>query len=174
MLVEGDTVVADVAGDNDLHRADPVGRRSGSATAEVGDVTVGRPMPPGFSSDGAAMCFANCDQTTGRFSYLTTEADAPVNDADLDDGYTIETFVKIDADVDEAGNGWSKAVVRSGNRSKIGVPESRWDWTASPAALGISNLREFQWTEVPADATKGDRTAGRARSWSTAGRTSHS
>src|SRR3546814_12404098 len=31
-----------------------------------------------------------------------------------------------------------------------GVPWSQWDFTASPTALGISNLREFQFTSIPA------------------------
>ncbi|WP_396668753.1 LamG-like jellyroll fold domain-containing protein [Microbacterium sp. R86528] len=39
-----------------------------------------------------------------------------------------------------------------------GVPWSRWDYTSSPTALGISNLREFQFTSIPADTPKGDKT----------------
>ncbi|WP_423921308.1 metallophosphoesterase [Frigoribacterium sp. 2-23] len=155
VIDEGEAVV-DVAGGNDLHRASL--SASGSATAEVGDVTVTADADP-LSSAGAAMCFANSDKTQGRFSYLVTDADASVNDAKLDDGYTIETFLKVDPSWSEDTNAWAKAVVRSGNRSKIGVPETRWDWTASPAALGLSNLKELQWTEVPSDASKGDRTA---------------
>ncbi|GAB3408135.1 hypothetical protein GCM10027515_24980 [Schumannella luteola] len=149
-------VFADVAGDSDLHRVSIA--ESGSTGAQVDDVTL---IPQGdpFSSSGA-VCFANSDQTTGRFSYLATEAGAAANKHKLEKGYTIESFVKIDEAWTATKNGWMKAVVRSGNRSHLdGMPVSRWDYTASPAALGLSNLREFQWTEVPADTTKGDRTA---------------
>jgi hypothetical protein len=111
----------------------------------------------GYSADQAGVCFAN--STGSRYSYLTTDASAPVNDADFSKGYTIETFVKMDPAWDASVNGWSKFLVHTGNRSKIpGFAETQWDWTASPTALGISNLREFQWTAVPADATKGDKT----------------
>ncbi|MFC8922232.1 LamG-like jellyroll fold domain-containing protein [Cellulosimicrobium sp. NPDC057127] len=154
-LAEGE-VVEDVAGDSDLHRAAIA--ESGSPTAQVEDVAVVDATYP-YSSSGQAVCFADSSKVTDRYSYLTTDADAPVNDADLSSGYTIETFVQMDTSWTADDNAWSKALVRSGNRSQIpGMPWSRWDYTASPTALGISNLREFQWTEVGQDATKGDRT----------------
>ncbi|MDN4615935.1 metallophosphoesterase [Leifsonia sp. F6_8S_P_1B] len=151
-----ETVIEDVAGDNDLHRADPAATNSVGTTLE--DVTVASGDVHGYSSDGSAACFAN--SSGSRYSYLTTAADAPVNDADLSKGFTIETFVKMDASWDAAANGWSKFLVHTGNRSRIdGFAQTPWDYTASPTALGISNLREFQWTGVPQDPTKGDRTA---------------
>lgn len=147
----------DIVGGADLARASIAG--SGSDTAQPGDVTVVADANP-FSSDGAAICFANADQRTDRFSYLSTAPDAAVNDLQFEDGYTIETFLKVDASWTAEANGWSKAIVRSGNRSQLpGMPWSQWDYTASPAALGISNLKEFQWTEVPVETTKGDRTS---------------
>jgi len=156
-LGEGATVPDVSGGENHLYRV-PLAQ-SGSTEAEVGDVTV-RNDAHAFSSDGAAVCFADSDRSAGRYSYLSTAADAAVNDAVLDDGYTIETFVRLDEDWTVDANQWSKALVRSGNRSTLpGMPWMRWDYTASPAALGISNLKEFQWTEVPADTTLGDRTA---------------
>jgi LPXTG-motif cell wall-anchored protein len=122
------------------------------------DVTVESDDVHGYSSDGSAVCFANSSGT--RYSYLTTAADAPVNDADLSKGFTIETFVKMDESWDAGTNGWSKFLVHTGNRSRLdGFAQTPWDYTASPTALGISNLREFQWTGVPQDPTKGDRTA---------------
>ncbi|MGX6447776.1 LamG-like jellyroll fold domain-containing protein, partial [Patulibacter sp. S7RM1-6] len=151
-------LVPDVAGDNDLHRVSIVG--SGSKTAEVGDVTIEHDDLPGFSSDDGAVCFKDSDSRTGRFSYLSTAKDAAVNDAKLDDGYTIETFVKMDAGWTAEANQWSKALVRSGKRADIpGTPYDRWAWTVSPTVLGISNLREFQFSTLPGDATKGDRVA---------------
>lgn len=151
-VVGADTVIEDVAGDNDLTRVDPAATNAVGATWD--DVTIVDDSH-GFSSDGASMCFA--DSTGSRFSYLTTAADAPINDVDLRDGYTIETFVKMDPEWSVAANSWSKFLTRTGNRSQIGVPETRWDWTASPSALGISSLREFQWTSLDANAALGDR-----------------
>ncbi|MGY1842272.1 metallophosphoesterase [Modestobacter sp. SYSU DS0875] len=151
-------VIRDVEGNNrnNLMRV-PI-RQSGSPTAQLRDVNFSQDAHP-YSSDGAAVCFTNADKQTNRFSYLTTRADAPVNLEALENGYTIETFLKIDPSWNQSDNAWMKAIVRSGNRSQIGVPWSRWDWTASPVALGLSNLKEFQWTEVPIDTAKGDRTA---------------
>ncbi|GGH42014.1 LamG-like jellyroll fold domain-containing protein [Microbacterium album] len=152
-VVGPDTVVPDVVGGNDLTRVAPADTNAVGAVWE--DVTIEKAGVHGFSSDAAAVCFDN--SSGSRFSYLTTAADAAINDADLTRGYTIETFVKMDADWNAADNGWSKALVRTGNRSKIGAPWSQWDYTASPTALGISNLREFQFTSIPAQASRGDR-----------------
>jgi 3',5'-cyclic AMP phosphodiesterase CpdA len=151
-------VVRDVAGNNANNLTRVPIATSGSATAQPGDVRFTSDANP-FSSDGAAICFTNATKQTNRFSYLSTRADAPVNKAALANGYTIETFLKIDPSWTQSDNAWMKAIVRSGNRSHIGVPQTRWDWTASPVALGLSNLKEFQWTEVPIDTSKGDRTA---------------
>lgn len=153
-VVDADTVIEDVAGDNDLTRPDPATTNSVGTTWE--DLTVENTDVHGFSSDGAAACFDN--SSGSRYSYLTTAADAAINDADLSNGYTIETFVKMDADWTAASNQWSKFLTRTGNRSQIGVPRTQWDWTASPSALGISNLREFQWTSLDKNAALGDRT----------------
>ncbi len=152
-VVDGETVIEDIAGDNDLRRVDPAATNAVGATWE--DVTIQSADVHGFSSDGAAACFDN--SSGSRYSYLTTAAGAPINEADLSNGYTIETFVKMDADWDASQNAWSKAITRTGNRSQIGVPRTQWDWTASPSALGISNLREFQWTSLDANAALGDR-----------------
>jgi hypothetical protein len=151
-------VVPDVAGGNDMHRVSITG--SGSTAAQVGDVTIESDDLPGYSSDDAAVCFANTDNAAGRFSYLSTGRDAPANDVKLQDGYTIETFVKMDKSWTAAANQWSKILTRSGNRSKIpGTPKSQWSYYVSPAVLGISNLREFQFSTLPGDATKDDRVA---------------
>jgi hypothetical protein len=154
-VVGTDVTIPDVAGDNDLHRADPA--LTNSVGTELADVTIESDDVHGYSADQAGVCFA--DSSGSRYSYLTTAPDAPVNDADFSKGYTIETFVKMDPEWNASTNGWSKFLVHTGNRSKIdGFAETQWDWTASPTALGISNLREFQWTAVPADPTKGDKT----------------
>ncbi len=154
VLPAGGTV-PDITAGSHLTRATTA--ESGSRTAQENDVTINGDAHP-LSSDSAAMCFTGSSRTTNRYSYLTTDDQAPVNNASLPNGYTIETFLKIDSSWTEDDNAWMKAIVRSGNRSKIGVPRTRWDWTASPVALGLSSLKEFQWTEVPMDTSKGDRT----------------
>jgi hypothetical protein len=156
-VIDEDTVIEDIAGDNDLTRPDPAD--TNAVGAEWSDVTVESDDVHGFSSDGAAACFTGADRRTGRFSYLTTAADAAINDADLTEGYTIETFVKMSADWTSDANQWSKFLVRTGNRARIeGFPVPVWDKTASPTALGISNLREFQYTSITNDPTIGDKT----------------
>lgn len=151
-----DAVIPDVAGDNDMRRADPA--TTNSSGTELADVTVETADVHGYSADQTGVCFAN--SSGSRYSYLTTAAGAAVNDADFSKGYTIETFVKMSPQWDASTNGWSKFLVHTGNRSKIdGFGRTQWDWTASPTALGISNLREFQFTAVPQDATLGDKTA---------------
>lgn len=152
-VVDSDVVVPDIAEGNDLRRVDPAA--TGAQDAEWADVAIESTDVHGFSSDSAAVCFDN--SSASRFSYLTTAPDAAVNDVDLTDGYTVETFVKMDADWTADQNGWSKALVRTGNRSWTDMPPSQWDYTASPTALGISNLREFQFSSLSADAAKGDR-----------------
>lgn len=152
-----DVVFDDIAGDADLRRV--AIEDSGATGAELGDVVLTHDANP-FSADGAAICFTNADKQTNRYSYLTSPSDVAATQDHLEEGYTIETFVLIDEDWTADANAWSKVLVRAGNRSTIpGMPWSRWDYTASPVALGFSNLREFQWTEVPAETTKGDRTA---------------
>jgi hypothetical protein len=156
-VVQEGQVFDDIAGDADLTRVSLAA--SGSPTAQLGDVTVTDDANP-FSADGGAVCFGASDQRADRYSLLTSPTGVAATADTLDDGYTVETFLKMDAGWTAEANGWSKAVVRSGNRSTLpGMPWSRWDYTASPVALGMSNLREFQWTEVPVVTTKGDRTS---------------
>jgi hypothetical protein len=156
-VVQEGQVFDDIAGDADLTRVSIAD--SGSPTAQLGDVTVTDDANP-FSSDGGAVCFGASDKRTDRYSLLTSPRGVAATTDRLADGYTLETFLNLDAGWTADANGWSKAIVRSGNRSTLpGMPVSRWDYTASPAALGISNLREFQSTEVPVATAKGDRTA---------------
>ncbi len=61
----------------------------------------------------------HADRRTNRLSFLSTDPTAPVNNAQFANGYTIETFLKIDEGFTEDSNAWMKALVRSGNRSKI-------------------------------------------------------
>lgn len=154
VLPENGTV-PDVIDRQDMRRATIA--ESGSPTARIEDVSI--QQGHAFSSDGLGVCFADSSRATQRFSYLTTEQGVPVTNVDFSDGYTIEAFIRIADEWNSEENAWTRALARTGNRSRFeGLPQIT-DYTASPASIGFSNLREFQWTVVPQDPTTGDRTA---------------
>lgn len=153
VVAEGQSVT-DVAGGNDLTRVGIA--ESGSANAQVGDVTIGDDHAY-LSSDDASVCFANADRNDSRFSYLQTASDAPLNNESFDNGYTIESFLKIDPSWTASENQWMMALIRAGNRNQMpGVPYDRWG-NGGPVVLGLSNLKEFQWSVIPNEPGLGDR-----------------
>ncbi|TIH36629.1 LamG-like jellyroll fold domain-containing protein [Subtercola vilae] len=153
VVKEGQTVT-DVAAGNDLTRASIAA--SGATNAEVGDVTIGSDHAY-LSSDDSSVCFANADRNNSRYSYLTSASGAPVNNASFDNGYTIESFLKIDASWTSSTNQWMMALIRAGNRNEMpGVPYDRWG-NGGPVVLGLSNLKEFQWSVIPNEPGLGDR-----------------
>jgi hypothetical protein len=153
VVAEGQTVT-DVAGDNDLSRASIAA--SGAANAQVGDVTIGSDHAY-LSSDDSSICFANADRNNSRYSYLQTAGDAPINNESFDNGYTIESFLKIDPSWTASENQWMMALIRAGNRNEMpGVPYDRWG-NGGPVVLGLSNLKEFQWSVIPNEPGLGDR-----------------
>src|SRR5690606_7140090 len=104
---------ADAAGDNPITR---VALEAGGA-AEVGDLR--RSDDHAYlSSDPGSICFTNTTKSPLRLSYLTTAPDAPINAETFPDGYTIESFVKIDAGWTNA-NAWMGALTRDGRRADI-------------------------------------------------------
>ncbi|MCS5720186.1 metallophosphoesterase [Herbiconiux sp. CPCC 205763] len=153
VVAEGQSV-PDVAGGNDLTRVGIA--ESGATNAEVGDVTIGSDHAY-LSSDDASVCFANADRNNSRYSYLETSSDAPVNNESFDNGYTIESFLKIDKSWTASTNQWMMALIRAGNRNEMpGVPYDRWG-NGGPVVLGLSNLKEFQWSVIPNEPGLGDR-----------------
>lgn len=152
--VTGDVKLKDASGNgNDMHRLS--NEEANSPTSEPSDVTVTDDHDM-YSAAGKSLRFANSSNTANRRSALATLKSAPVNNADLSKGYTIEAFVKLDKSWTAADNQWTKILTRTGNRSRItGAPYDRWDGTAAAGWLGISNLREFQWSDLPSDASKG-------------------
>lgn len=152
-VAEGQTVT-DVAGDNDMSRVSIAD--SGSENAEVGDVTIGNDHAY-LSSDDSSVCFANADRNNSRFSYFETAGDASINNESFDNGYTIESFLKIDKSWTSSNNQWMMALIRAGNRNEMpGVPYDRWG-NGGPVVLGLSNLKEFQWSVIPNEPGLGDR-----------------
>jgi hypothetical protein len=139
--------VEDVAGDNDLRRV-PLDS-DGIAGAQLGDVTHVADHPF-LSADSGAMCFDNTTKSPMRLSYLSTAAAAPVNFETFARGYTIETFVKIDADWTSGANAWMGALTRDGRRADI-AGLAPGDPDEPVFTLAVSSLRELQWNAAVTD-----------------------
>ena len=153
VVAEGQAI-DDIAGENDMTRATIA--ESGSATAQLADVTIAADHAY-LSSDTATSCFTGANRNTGRYSYFSTAEGASLNNESFDEGYTIETFLKIDPSWTASDNQWMMALIRAGNRNEMpGVPYDRWG-TGGPVVLGLSNLKEFQWSVIPNQPELGDR-----------------
>ncbi|GAA4781233.1 LamG-like jellyroll fold domain-containing protein [Microbacterium gilvum] len=146
-VVDETSVIPDVVGDSPMYRSAP---DATDATDELEDVQVTHENTAYYSSDAGAVCFAPVyrnDQGPDRLAYLSTEYGAPATFADLDEagGYTIETFLQLDADWTETANRWSAALTRGGTREWVGIDDSS-DPGAGVSWLGISSLREYQFS----------------------------
>ena len=82
------------------------------------------------------------------FAYFATAKDAPVNKERFEQGYTFETFIKIDKDYG-SGNYWGAFVCRPGRRGDLPnftVAGADTDDLEEPPLSGaISSLKEVQW-----------------------------
>lgn len=147
-VIDENTVVPDIAGGSPMHR-NPIDETD--APEELEDLIVTHENAAFYSADAGASCFTNVyrDAAGGpdRLSFLTTEYGAPATFADLnsDAGYTIETFLQLDADWTETDNRWSAALTRGGAREWAGINDGS-DPGAGVSWLGISNLREYQFS----------------------------
>ena len=139
------TALPDVAGANDMTRAPlDLPGVNGAQEADVRYSAEGHPL----SSDGGSITFTNTDRAANRLSFFATGQAAPVNDVTFEDGYTIETFVKIDEDWTGA-NAWMAALTRGGSRTGLeGTADGGGEPEAPPATLAFSSLQEFQWSQV--------------------------
>lgn len=146
--VVGDaTVVPDIAGSSPMYR-NPVDATDAADKPE--DLTITHSNVPFYSADKGAACFSDVHRNSGKpdnLSYLTTEYGAPATFANLtaESGYTLETFVQLSGDWTEAANRWGAAITRGGSRQWIGINDTS-DAGAGAAWLGISNLREYQFS----------------------------
>lgn len=82
------------------------------------------------------------------FAYFATAKDAPVNRKRFEQGYTFETFIKIDKDYGSS-NYWGAFVCRGGRRGDLPnftVAGADTDDLEEPPLSGaISSLKEVQW-----------------------------
>lgn len=141
------SVIPDVANGNDLVRAELNTR--GAQGAEEGDVIYTRDTHP-LSSDTGSLRWVNPADDSARLNWFETATDAAINRETFGDGYTFETFVRIDEEFD-GDNHWMGAIARQGARGEI--TENMPEGNEPPAALAVSSLRELQWTTV---ATEGN------------------
>ncbi len=130
-----------------MRRADPASDAD-VADVELGDLTISADHSA-LSSSPASACFANGGR---RISYINTALGAAVNDVNfVSTGYTIETFVKLDANWSATSNAWMGGLTREGNRRDVpGMTNPGWSWDEPVFTMAISNLREVQWNQSSA------------------------
>ncbi|MDO5653803.1 MAG: metallophosphoesterase, partial [Brachymonas sp.] len=145
-------VVQDMTGSSPISRA-PL-NIDGVQGAEVGDVVWSSDCHR-YSAARGSIEFRNTrkmlkargpqPQVPPRMSYFTTAPNAPANKADLKNGYTVETFVKIGKNWTADLNRWMNILTRDGERWSFDFRTSWEDPQASLLLFAISNLREVQW-----------------------------
>lgn len=141
------TAVRDIAAGNDMTRV--ALDADGANGAQVEDVR--RSDDHAFlSSDPGSICFDNTKKNPARISYLRTAAGAPVNAQTFPNGYTIESFVKIDDSWTPGGNAWMGALTRDGRRGDV-AGLNPGDPDEPVFTFAISNLREVQWNAASID-----------------------
>lgn len=87
-------------------------------------------------------------------TYLTTAANAPLNDETFASGYTIETFVMMPLDWDAGRNGWAAVLSRRGSAGAAGKHGRNTDPGEPVLQLSISNNgREPQFNHYPLNTT---------------------
>ncbi|HEX7868247.1 MAG TPA: metallophosphoesterase [Variovorax sp.] len=141
------TFVADVTGNNPLQRAEL--NLSDVVGADNGDIvwTEDRHY---LSAAPGSVRFLNANKNTKRLSYFLTDTKAQINAQTLENGYTIEAFIKIDKSWTKNNNEWMNIMSRDGRSGDL--PGYKGDGEAPPMLFAISNLREVQWEVVPSPA----------------------
>lgn len=137
------TVIADVTGANPLRR-DAL-NQNGVVGAADGDV-VWTDDRHRLSAAPGSVHFLNTNKA--RMSYFLTEASAPINAQTLDNGYTVEAFVKIDKSWTSKLHAWMNIMTRDGRRGDL-AGYTGGDGESPPMLFAISSLREVQWEVVP-------------------------
>lgn len=147
-VVDPGAVIPDVAGENNMVRAELNTR--GAEGSQASDITYVAGDVHELSSDTGSLKWIDPAENRQRLNWFETAADAAINTESFDDGYTFETFIKIDAAFD-GDNHWMGAISRQGERGAIAanMPEGE----EPPTALAVSSLRELQWTTVATEGT---------------------
>jgi hypothetical protein len=136
----GTVTATDIAAGADMRRAALAG------TAALADLQISTDHHA-LSSNGASACFQN--NNAGRVSFMNTATGAAVNANAFPNGYTVESFIKIDPTWSATNNQWMGALNREGTRREIAnVVNPGWSWDEPAFTLSISNLREVQWNAL--------------------------
>ncbi|EEI62016.1 LamG-like jellyroll fold domain-containing protein [Corynebacterium glucuronolyticum] len=127
------TIIPDVAGNSDMTRAPLRG-------GVTGDITYENDAHP-LSSDQGSLRWS---KPLGKLdvNFFETATGASINKENFPNGYTLESFIKLDKDFNGDDNGWSNALVRRGRVTDADPSNGDTD----PAQmLGVSNLREIRY-----------------------------
>ncbi|MBE2319049.1 metallophosphoesterase [Solirubrobacter sp. CPCC 204708] len=136
----GTVTATDIAGGADMRRGALAG------TAALADLQISSDHHL-LSSNGASACFQN--NNAGRVSFMNTATGAAINQHAFPQGYTVESFIKIDPNWSATNNQWMGALNREGTRREIAnVVNPGWSWDEPAFTLSISNLREVQWNAL--------------------------
>ncbi|KQR87633.1 LamG-like jellyroll fold domain-containing protein [Sphingomonas sp. Leaf343] len=138
----GETL-ADISGNGFDMKRNPL-----TGPAQVGDV-IWTDDKHYLSSAPGSLRFLNSDKVTGRCSSFATAPGMGVNNRSFWDGYTVEAFIKVDANWTRENHRWCNILARMGNRGNL-PGFSGGDREASSVLFAISSLREVQWEIVPA------------------------
>jgi len=141
-------VIADVTGANPLHR-DAL-NQGGIVGATDSDI-VWTDDRHYLSAAPGSVRFLNTNKNTPRLSYFLTDAAAPINAQTLENGYTVEAFIKIDKSWTSGNQAWMNIMTRDGRRGDL-AGYSGGDPESPPMLFAISSLREVQWEVVPSPA----------------------
>lgn len=140
------STINDIAGGNTLTRG------QGTGVARGSDVTYSR-SHAALSSDAGSVCFANAGRRTGpsgdvnTANFFTTAMDAAANSVTFPQGFTFETFIKIDPSFNAADHRWMQWLTRDGQRQEVnGYSNSEGE--EPPFAWAMSNLAEIQFSFV--------------------------
>lgn len=150
------TVIPDVVSGQDMTRVPLANGVSVGATEDMVEFSTDHHP---LSSDSGSLKWNKPDQDK-NLNWFQTAADAAINKETFSDGYTFETFVKVDKEFSGDTNAWMGAVSRMGERGEISAQMP--DGDEPPSTLAISSLRELQWSTV---STEGTAAAG-ASAWS--------
>ena len=134
--------------DGKLALKDLSGNGNDMALAGPADLVTLSQDAPTDSAENSSLAFS--PEGKGQFAHFATSKDAPLNKAALKDGYTFETFIKIDKNYSEA-NHWMAFVTREGKRSDIKNFGEDSDIEEPPLAGAISSLKEVQWAFADAE-----------------------
>src|SRR5262249_50874690 len=98
-----------------------------------------------LSSDSASACFPN-NNDSGRVAFMNTLTGAAINANTFPNGYTIETFLKVEPAWTATNNQWMGALNREGSRREVpNMINPGYNLDEPVLTVGVSNLREIQW-----------------------------